>query len=320
MLARDTDTPVRSAPTAPTVVACYSVFDSFFPAIGFTDLTDGMYEGDPTRDYEAAQARQAEVLLDRAGVSAGKSLLDIGCGYGRLLKVAAARAAKARGITVSPEQVRRNTAAGLDVVLRNYKHLGTDWDGRFDAVIANGSLEHFAQAEDAVTNWDDEIYRHLFATVHRLLDPDTPGAKFVTTAIHFRRRPNPTDLLKKPSVFAWGSDEFHLARLHHSFGGWYPLSGQLEKCAAGYFRLVHEEDGTDDYRRTSEEWLNGVRRTLRSLALLRVGVAALPAFVRCPFHTARMLRCMLGSETWNWQFRGDPAPTALLRQTWERVG
>jgi hypothetical protein len=29
---------------------------------------------------------------------------------------------------------------------------------------------------------------------------------------------------------------------------------------------------------------------------------------------------MLGSESWNWQFRGDPAPTVLLRQTWERIG
>ena len=26
-------------------------------ALGFTDLTDGMYEGDPTRPYEQAQAR-----------------------------------------------------------------------------------------------------------------------------------------------------------------------------------------------------------------------------------------------------------------------
>jgi hypothetical protein len=29
-------------PTAPAVVACYSVYDYLFPALGFTDLTDGM--------------------------------------------------------------------------------------------------------------------------------------------------------------------------------------------------------------------------------------------------------------------------------------
>jgi cyclopropane fatty-acyl-phospholipid synthase-like methyltransferase len=314
-----TDLTVAAAPTAPTVVACYSVFDHFFPALGFTDLTDGMYDGDPTRNYEAAQARQAEVLLDRAGVAAGGRVLDIGCGYGRILALAQARGAKAWGITVSPEQVKRNTAAGLNVRLQNYKHLGEEWDGQFDAVIANGSLEHFTQPEDAAAGHDDAIYRHLFETVHRLFAPATSGAKFATTAIHFRTRPDPNDLLKPPTAFPWGSAAYHWARLRRSFGGWYPVPGQLERCADGCFRLIHEEDGTEDYRRTSEEWLTGVRRALQSWAAVRVGWAARPAIIRRPAHTVRMLRCMLGSESWNWQFRGDPPPTVLLRQTWERV-
>jgi cyclopropane-fatty-acyl-phospholipid synthase len=153
-----TDPRVVYATTAPTVMACYSVFDHFFPALGFTDLTDGCYEGDPDRGYELAQARQTEVLLDRAGVAASGRLLDIGCGYGRLLKAVQARGAKGWGLTVSPEQVKRNTAAGLNVKLQNYKHLGPEWDGQFDAVIANGSLEHFAQAEDAAAGRDDAVY------------------------------------------------------------------------------------------------------------------------------------------------------------------
>jgi SAM-dependent methyltransferase len=198
---RDTDPTIAQMPTAPTVVACYSVYDYFFPALGFTDLTDGLYEGDANRPYEAAQARQAEVLLDRAEVEKGSRVLDVGCGYGRILRTAEARGARAWGITVSPEQVRRNTHAGLNARLQDYKHLGSEWDGQFDAVIAYGSLEHFAQAEDAVAGRDDAIYRHLFATVHRLLDGSAHGAKFVTTAIHFRDRPDPRDLLKPPSTF-----------------------------------------------------------------------------------------------------------------------
>ncbi len=310
-----------TASTAPTVVACYSVYDHFFPALGLTDLTDGMYEGDPDRSYEAAQATQAEALLDRAEVAAGSRLLDIGCGYGRILRAAQARRARAWGITVSPEQVRRNTWAGLKTRLQDYRHLGSEWTGQFDAVIANGSLEHFAQPADAAAGRDDEIYRHLFATVARLLDPVACGAKFVTTAIHFRgQRPDPHDWLKPPSAFPRGTPEFHWSRLAHAYGGWYPVRGQLEACAAGLFRLTHEEDGTDDYRLTSEACLKVVRAKLRSIRAVRVWAKALAGVVRRPVHTARMLRCMLGSESWNWQFRGNPSPTVLLRQTWERAG
>ena len=52
---------------------------------------------------------------------------------------------------------------------------------------------------------------------------------------------------------------------------------------------------------------------------LGVWLRALPVAVRHPVATARMFRCQLGSESWNWQFHGDPAPTLLLRQTWQRV-
>jgi cyclopropane-fatty-acyl-phospholipid synthase len=306
-------------PTAPRVVACYSVLDYFMPACGFDDLTDGMYEGDPHRPYEDAQARQAEVLLDRARCGTGARVLDIGCGYGRILRAAAVRGARAIGITVSPEQVRRTQRAGLDVRLQDYKRLGREWDGQFDAGIANGSIEHFAQPADAASGRDDEIYRHLFATVHRLLDPRSQAGRFVTTVIHVPRRPDPNDWLRPPSEFAWGSAPFQFARLTAAFGGWYPTRGQLEACARGYFTLVQEEDGTEDYRLTSEAWLAGVRRRLRSVRGLGIWLRALPIAVRRPVHTVRIFRCQLGSESWNWQFRGDPVPTTLFRQTWQRV-
>ena len=70
--------------------------------------------------------------------------------------------------------------------------------------------------------------------------------------------------MRNPFTFPRGSDAFHFALLARSFGGWYPVPGQLERCARGLFELVHEEDGTDDYRRTSEAWLGGVRRALHS--------------------------------------------------------
>jgi cyclopropane fatty-acyl-phospholipid synthase-like methyltransferase len=310
-----------SAPPAQTcrrVVACYSVLDRFLPACGFDDLTEGMYEGEPLRPYAAAQARQAEVLLDRAGCRGGTLLLDVGCGYGRVLRAARARGASAVGVTVSPEQVARGRRADLDVRLLDYKNLGADWDGRFDAVIANGSLEHFAQPADAAAGRDDDVYRHLFATAHRVLDPASAAGRFVTTAVHIRRRPDPADWLRPPSSFPPGSDRFHWSRLAHAFGGWYPVPGQLERCARGFFELTHEEDGTVDYRLTSEACLRDVRQTLRSPRGFAIALRSVPLALRHPVQLVRLLRCMLGSESWNWQFRGDPPPALLLRQTWQR--
>jgi cyclopropane fatty-acyl-phospholipid synthase-like methyltransferase len=306
--------------TAPRVVNCYAVLDRLMTACGFDDFTDGMYEGNPDRPYGKAQARQAEVLLDRVGCHEGTRLLDIGCGFGRILKAAQVRGAEPTGITVSPPQVRHATRQRLDVRLIDYKQMDDTWNGQFDAVIANGSLEHFAQAEDAVKGQDDAIYEHLFQTVHRLLDPAQGSGRFVTTAIHSRDRTDPRDWLRPDSSFAVGSLQFHFSRLFHAFGGWYPIPGQLERCAAGTFRLIHEEDGTEDYRLTSEACLKGVRQALWSPRLFLFLVRTIPLLVTAPAATVELMRCMLVSESWNWQFRGDPSPTILLRQTWERIG
>src|SRR5205823_1908291 len=111
------------------------------------------------------------------------------------------------------------------------------------------------------------------------------------TVIHVPRRPDPNDWLRPPSDFPRGSAPFHFARLTRAFGGWYPARGQLEACARGSFELVHEEDGTEDYRLTSEAWLAGVRRRLHSVGGLGAWLRALPVAVLRPVHTARMIRC-----------------------------
>jgi hypothetical protein len=38
--------------------------------------------------------------------------------------------------------------------------------------------------------------------------------------------------------------------------------------------------------------------------------------VRHPVQCLAMFVCMLGSQSWNWQFRGPNPPTRLLRHTW----
>jgi cyclopropane-fatty-acyl-phospholipid synthase len=305
---------------APTVRTCYDVLD-VARACGVTDFTDGKYVDDHNdrAAYLAAQERQAEYLLDQARCGIGTRLLDIGCGYGRILEQAAQRGARAVGVTISPPQVAANRARGLDVRELDYRDIfrrGDDsWAGAFDTVIANGSLEHFVQVADAAAGRSDEIYEEFFAICRRLL---SDGGRLVTTAIHFREvgQFDPHAILRGPQAHPCGSSNRQMAMLSRWFGGWYPEPGQLERCAACHFELVGEEDGTHDYDLTSEHWL---RRLRIALAINpRVWWTTARQFWSHPRAAFEMLRLHLWDQSWYWQFR-DPAPMRLLRQTWQRI-
>jgi cyclopropane-fatty-acyl-phospholipid synthase len=279
------------------------------------DYTEGYYGGDPTVPYEQAQARQIEYLLDQVGCQAGSRILDVGCGNGRLLEAVRRRGARGTGVTISPQQVRYCRERGLDVQLLNYRNLGDEFTAQFDAVIANGSLEHFVQAGDAVAGNGDAIYREFFCICHRLIDPHSTLRKLMNTTIHFGRADvSPEDASRSPWKFRWNSDRFHYAWLVRGFGGYYPHPGQLERCAAGLFRLTHARDATFDYYLTSEHWLEHGWRSLRNI---QQWCHMLPFAVRHPRHAARMMFLLMVVQSWNWQFRGNNPPMQHLWQTWD---
>ena len=312
--------PTAELATAPAVRTCYDLLD-IAPLCGVSDLTDGKYVDGQTRQHDratylAAQQRQAEYLLDQAGCRAGMRLLDIGCGYGRILEHAAARGAKPIGITVSPPQVASCRARGLAVYELNYRNIfrraDDSWEHAFDAIVANGSLEHFVQVADAAAGRADEIYEEMFAICRRLL---VDGGRFVTTAIHFSEPDqfDPTDILRGPAAHSRGTPEYQFALLTETFGGWYPEPGQLAHCGADYFELIAEEDGTHDYHLTSEYWLRRLQWSVANNP--RVWWGVLGKWWRYPHATWEMLRSHLWDQAWYWQFR-QPAPMRLLRQTW----
>lgn len=305
---------------AASTARCVEFLDRILSPGGLLAATKGMYDGDASLSYEVAQQNQIDWLLDQVGCTPGMRILEIGCGNGDLLAAAWERGAEPVGISNSPRQVNRCRGRGLDVELLDYRALPRDWDGRFDAIVATGSIEHFVQPQNVLAGQDDAIYRNMFDIFARLLDPNAESALVATSVIHRRDespRIDPADLLSPPWMLPWRSPEFHSAILQQSLGGCCPLVGQLEGCAGEGFRLVREIDGTDDHCLSLQACFARVAENLRSRELAE---SAWPLWLdfarRHPRQVSMLMVGLFVTESWQWQFHGDPA-TQLLRHVWQ---
>jgi len=163
----------------------YIFWNKIFPTIELTDYTERMFDGDPDTPFDAAQLNQINYILDQVECRKGVRILEVGCGNGHLLEEIRKRGAHGIGITISPEEVAFCIQRGLDARLLNYRDIGNEWTHRFDAVIANGSVEHFVQAKEASQNLDDAIYRNFFEICCRVINPKSSIKKMINTTIFF---------------------------------------------------------------------------------------------------------------------------------------
>jgi cyclopropane fatty-acyl-phospholipid synthase-like methyltransferase len=306
----------RFAPTK-LVKLCYTLVHAA-EAVGIRDLADGEFQPTDTTLEEGIE-RQLNYLLDQVGCNhPGFRLLEIGCGYGHLLRLAWQRGARAVGVNVSPEQLKYCNDNGLQVYCCTYRDLleATQWHGQFDGVIANGSLEHWVQPEDVQADRMKPIYHESFAIAHKMLDPSALEARYVTTAIHVKREVKPEYLLTPWYRQPRGSSRRHFSLLHNWMGGYYPVDGQLEECARPYFSLNTEMDGSLGYKIANDYRMDRMLRGLYTNPKLVWRIArCLP---RHPLVTSTMIKCYFIEKSWDWQFQGEDAPMKLLRHTWRR--
>lgn len=313
----DLPQPKLRVPPIRLVQLCYAMVHAA-DAVGIHDLADGEFRPTDTT-LEHGINRQLNYLLDEVGCNRpGFRLLEIGCGYGSLLKQAKQRGAIGVGVNLSPEQVKACRNNGFQVYLCNYRDLldAKEWHGQFDGVVANGSLEHWVQPEDVLAGKMNAIYSESFEIVCNMLDPKITDAKYVTTAIHVKRDVRPEHLLTPWHEHPKGSDRRHYSLLHNWMGGYYPVAGQLEECAKPYFSLETEMDGTlgykiaNDFRmaRMMRGWYTNPRMVWRILR----------SFFQHKREAKVMFQCYFVEKAWDWQFRGEYPPMQLLRHTWKR--
>ena len=109
-----------------------------------------------TKTLQEAETNKLELYAKRMGIdenSRGKTLLDLGCGWGGVLFFMAERfGVRAKGLTLSAAQhsyirkeiTRRHLQDLVSVELRNVHNM----EGKYDYIISIGMLEHIRHYED----------------------------------------------------------------------------------------------------------------------------------------------------------------------------
>jgi cyclopropane-fatty-acyl-phospholipid synthase len=251
----------RTGASADAIMSHYDMGEDFFRLVLDPELnySCAMFEAD--EDLVAAQHRKLDHHIAAAGATGKARVLDIGCGWGAMLRrlVDHAGVEHAVGLTLSPSQtrwIRKNEHPKIEVIEQDWRDHRPE--KRYDAIISIGAFEHFVQKGlDPVRKLD--AYRGFFAYCDRIL---ATGGKLSLQTIAYSEHHKVHPLLEK----TFPESDLPLV--------WEPIA-----AAEGRFQLVAVRNDGDHYYRTLQFWeQNLMARYDEAVAL--VGEAAAGEFRR----------------------------------------
>ena len=234
----------------------YDVSNDFYALF----LDDNMvyscaYYRDEGDSLETAQVRKLDHILRKLALAPGERLLDIGCGWGALIRRAVQEyGAVATGVTISRRQFEyareRIRAEGLEgrcsVQLCDYRDIpGT---GVFDKIVSVGMFEHVGLKNLPV----------YFGRIHSLLKADGLVLNHGITSSHPDSR-----------WLGLGAGEF-IDRYVFPDGELPHISLVMEQMARAGFEIADVESLRRHYARTCQEWASRLE-TRREPAIRIVG-------------------------------------------------
>jgi cyclopropane-fatty-acyl-phospholipid synthase len=186
---------------------------------------------------DAAQQAKYELICRKLGLEPGMRLLDVGCGWGGMVRHAARNyGVEAVGITVSAEQARWARARveaddltdRVEIRLQDYRDVH---DGPFDAISSIGMFEHVGRAR----------LRQYFRGLYDLL---APGGRLLNHAIS--RPPDEGERIN-PRGF--------MGRYVFPDGELIEVGSVVTELQSLGFEARHVEDLREHYALTLRAWL-----------------------------------------------------------------
>lgn len=233
--------------------ATYNYMDEIFRlSFGETaDITCAFYNGDFSKTLKQAQKDKHDYVLNAIDFRVGSRLLDVGCGWGPMLKAAKERGREGIGLTLSTKHAESCRHNGLEAYVKDWKDISVDTFGKFDSIVSLGAFEHFCSVKEYLAGKQDQIYQDFFRLCYELLPKG--GKLYLQTVLWGKNAPPYQDYSLHAKK---DSNEYMLAVLEKFYPGtWLPMGvGQLLTSAEPYFKIVSMSNGRKDYVETTRQW------------------------------------------------------------------
>ena len=206
----------------------------------------GIWRDPPARDtLDEAQNRKLDWHIDWMGAATARRVLDVGCGWGSLIKRLATRKPDAEvvGLTMSDAQaayLRQSAGSRAEVTVMPWQKYESNRP--FDCITCIEAIEHFADLK-LTREQRIQAYRDFFDFCARHLVPGGRVTLQMTT---------------------W-NNVLPGEEKNYEFGNFFPNSclphvPDLVAAADGLFHVVRLEVSARDFICTLREWLKTLRR------------------------------------------------------------